>query len=343
MTSTTELRADIAARLAARISLGVTPTPFDPAPRFSAAIGAEVWIKRDDVGPIGLVGNKVRKLEYLAADALAQNATVLVTVGARQSNHARTTAAVAARLGLRCVLILGGDEPPLAQGNHLLDRLFGAEIEFAGDETWAVLDARLAERCAALTGRGERPYPIPMGGSIPVGVLGLTRGYIELTDQLASLGLDAQVVYHASSSGGTQAGMTLGQALVGGGPSIRGVDVAKVPGGLEHKVSRLANAAAEALGVEARWRPEDIDIDHGQVGPGYAVPTDASARAARLLAETEGIVADPVYSAKALAALVLDAGAGKLRGGQVVFWHTGGSPALFDSAFASWGAPSRSG
>jgi len=315
--------------LEARIDLMPGPTPLELLPRFSEAIGAEIWVKRDDVGSLGLVGNKVRKLEYLLADAVRQGASVLVTVGAAQSNHARATASAAAKLGLRCVLILSETSTAPPSGNHLLDLLFGAEVEFVDGASWDLLDATLAERCNELERGGERPYAIPMGGSTPLGALGLARGYLELGAQLAAQDVSAEAVIHASSSGGTQAGLELGRALVGRGPAIRGIAVAKSPGILEDDVAAIATGAAALVGLPRSWSAEEVILDYAQVGPGYGLPTPAGEAAIRLLAHTEGILTDPVYSGKGLAGLIDQVHRGLLHG-PVVFWHTGGTPALFD-------------
>jgi D-cysteine desulfhydrase family pyridoxal phosphate-dependent enzyme len=316
--------------LAARVDLTLAPTPLHALPRFSQEIGVEVWAKRDDIGSVGLLGNKVRKLEFLIADAERMNANVLVTVGAIQSNHARTTACAAAMCGLRCVLLLGGAESGPPSGNYLLDRLFGAEVEFVAGAEWDQLQALLDRKCHDLEKEGERPYLIPAGGSTPVGALGLARGYLELADQLDARSLTPELILHATSSGGTQAGLEVGRAILGRGPGILGVAVAKSPGVLEGEIAGIATKAARLAGIDVSWGLEDVAIDHSQRGPAYAVPTPASQAAIRLLARTEGILTDPVYSGKALAGLIDQGRNGRLRG-PVVFWHTGGTPALFNA------------
>lgn len=312
-----------------RVALAGGPTPLEYLPRFSAAIGAPVWIKRDDVGSLGMAGNKVRKLEYLVAAAQAAGATALLTVGALQSNHVRATASAAARLGMRCVALLGDDRPSTPVGNHLLDLLFGAEVEFMGPLSWSALDAALDGRSAELRAAGERPFAIPMGGSTGLGAIGLARGYVELVDQLEAAHVEVSRIVHASSSGGTSAGLEVGRAMLGHGPQISGVAVAKTPGVLEEEIAVLANAAAEIIGLDRTWSAGDIRLDHNHLGPAYGVPTAGASAAIRLLARTEGILADPVYSGKALAGLI-DLVQGGAEAGPVVFWHTGGTPALFD-------------
>ena len=311
-----------------RVALRDGASPLVPLERFSAAIGAQVWAKRDDVGSITFAGNKVRKLELLVADAVARDCDVLVAVGAAQSNFARTAAAAAARLGLRAVLILGGPPPDHLAGNLLLDRLVGAEIRFAGSDAWEVLQARLDDACDELRRAGRRPYALPMGGSTPLGAVAFAAAYEELTDELAARSLVPRVVVHASASGGTQAGLELGRRMLGGGPRIHAVDVAIPAEGLPARVAALATGAARLLDVDESWTPADVDVDGSQVGAGYAVPTMAGLEAIALLARTEGIVCDPVYTGKALAAVVAMARAGDA--GPILFWHTGGAPAIFD-------------
>lgn len=314
-----------------RIPLADLPTPLQRLDSFGAAIGAEVWIKRDDVGPIGLAGNKVRKLEYVLADARGQGADTIVIIGAEQSNAARATAAACAQLGLRCVLVLSGDEPDTPTGNLLLDRLFGAEIRFAGTTDWAELWQASERAAEELRAGGARPYSLPAGSSSPLGAVGFASAWFELLDQLREHQVDARTLFHASSSGGTHAGLLLGRAMSGGGPDLRAVGVAPnivpdVPG----YIAGLAGGAADALGVEADLG--DVDVDLGFLGDGYAIPTPDGIEAIRLLARTEAIVCDPIYSGKALAALVAAARGGELDG-PAVFWHTGGHHALFAPRF----------
>jgi len=320
--------------LASRVDLTLGPTPLHMLPRFSREVGVEVWAKRDDIGSIGLLGNKVRKLEFLVADAQRIGANVLVTVGAVQSNHARTTACAAAMLGLRCVLILGGAESGTPSGNYLLDRLFGAEVELVAGARWDELEPMLAKKCRDLEEEGQHPYLIPAGGSTPVGALGLARGYLELAEQCAARDLTPELVVHATSSGGTQAGLEVGRAILGRGPRILGVAVAKAPGVLEVEVAEIATDAARLAGMDRTWRQDEVAIDHSQRGDAYGASTAASQEAIRLLAHTEGILTDPVYSGKALAGLLDQARQDRVRG-PVVFWHTGGTPALFDSNLGS--------
>jgi D-cysteine desulfhydrase family pyridoxal phosphate-dependent enzyme len=314
-----------------RERLAALPTPLHPAARLSAALGREVWLKRDDLTGVGLGGNKVRKLELLAADARRRGADTLVSVGAAQSNHARTVAAVAAMLGLRCELILSGDRPRRPTGNLLLDVIFGARTHFAGTSDWAQLDAATRARAAGLAESGATPYVMPVGGSVPLGAAAFAAAYLEMKAQCREVGLRPVAVLHASSSAGTQAGLEVGRHLAGDDVRIVGVDVAKITDWLADDVARLAADTARLLGVTDQV--VDPCVLDGYVGAGYGVPSPESEGALRLLARTEGVVADPVYTAKALHAL-----AEETFDGPVVFWHTGGTPALFcdEAALSSW-------
>jgi 1-aminocyclopropane-1-carboxylate deaminase/D-cysteine desulfhydrase-like pyridoxal-dependent ACC family enzyme len=315
----------------AREALAILPTPLHPAPRLSAATGTELWLKRDDLTGVGLGGNKVRKLELLAADARRQGADTLISVGAPQSNHARTVAAAAAMLGMRCELVLGGRRPPEPSGNLMLDALFGARLHFAGSDDWAELDRASQQVAAEASSRGATPYLMPVGGSVPLGAAAFAAAYVELRAQCQAVGLQPAVIIHASSSAGTQAGLEIGRYLCGDDIAILGVDVAKITGSLADEVRRLAAATASLIGVpDPVLEPRVLD---GYLGAGYAIPSAGGNRALHLLARTEGVIADPVYSAKALHAVCEES-----FDGPVVFWHTGGTPALFtaESGLARW-------
>jgi D-cysteine desulfhydrase family pyridoxal phosphate-dependent enzyme len=316
-----------------RATLAELPTPLHPLPRFSAAIGAEVWIKRDDVGELGLAGNKVRKLEFVLADARHGGADVVVMVGAAQSNASRAAAAACVRLGLRCVLVLAGDPPPHTSGNLLLDRLFGADVRFAGATDWADLEHAAEQIREDLRAQGARPYALPAGASSPLGAVGFAAAWHELLEQLDAHRVAASTLVHASSSGGTHAGLVLGRALTGDGPRVRAIGVAADihPDPPAHIVA-LASQAAGLLDAGVDVAPGDISLDMGYLGDGYAIPTPEAVAAIRLLAETEAIVCDPVYSGKALAAVVAGAREGALPG-TTVFWHTGGYHAVFAPPF----------
>ena len=327
--------------LAPRVKLAALPTPLTHAARFSAAIGADVWIKRDDIGALGLAGNKVRKLEFLLGQALEDGADTVVTLGTRISNSARAAAAACAQLGLRCVLILGGNEPPSANGNLLLDTLFGAElrhqpdISATGAVRWDRLDEVNSEIAATLTHEGLKPYVLPVGCSSPRSVLGFVAGYLELLQQLEAVRLSPQRVYHASTSGGTHAGLVLGHWLVGSGPRPFAVGAAdNVYPDMGERYNELVVAGADLLGAPSDGASRLVKLDMDFLGAGYGIVTRESLEAIALLARTEGILTDPIYTGKALAALVHAARRGDVRE-SVVFWHTGGSPGVFEPEYAS--------
>jgi 1-aminocyclopropane-1-carboxylate deaminase/D-cysteine desulfhydrase-like pyridoxal-dependent ACC family enzyme len=212
---------------------GLYPTPLHRLDRFSEAVGREVWIKRDDLISVGLGGNKVRKLGYLVADALALGADHLVSVGAEQSNHARCVAAVAALEGMDCHLVLGGDPKTPIVGNLLLDHMLGARLQFPGTHDWEQLE-RVSERLAdQLRAEGKRPYVMPIGGSTPIGALGFVDAYLELREQMASVDVWPSAIVHATSSGGTQSGLVIGAHLLHDDVKVLGIGVAKTAGDLQ--------------------------------------------------------------------------------------------------------------
>jgi 1-aminocyclopropane-1-carboxylate deaminase/D-cysteine desulfhydrase len=313
-----------------RAELTALPTPLERAPRLTRELGVEVWLKRDDVGSLGLMGNKVRKLEYTLGEALAQGANAVITLGAPQSNHARATASAAARLGLDAVLVMGGERPGgPPTGNLLLDALFGAEVIYAGTDDWVELAATV-ER---VDGERAGAYTLPAGGSSPVGALGFVAAYAELLGQLEAADLRPANVYHASTSGGTHAGLMAGYALAGSGPRPIGFDVGQIVPDARGLVTWLANEAGKLLGADLGLLEDDAHLDLSQLGEGYGAFTQAGTEAIALLARTEGVLLDPVYSAKGMAGLIADARAGRIDG-PAVFWHTGGGPSLFAAGWA---------
>ena len=328
-----------------RYRLAALPTPLHELPRLREALGGSrrsprILIKRDDLTGLAFGGNKARKLEFLVGDALRQGASVLVTSGAVQSNHARMTAAAARAAGMEAALVLTAESasPPI-QGNLLLDHLLGAAIHFIPsnpDPRIAIGDeeaAKVAEVTGALRARGERPYVIPVGGSGAVGVLGYVTATLEIAGQLLEMGESPVRLYYASGSRGTQAGLTLGAKLYGVPCRLCGIAVS---GGEPEKTARarrIANEAAELLGTPTRVREEDLTTDQEYLGTGYGIPTAGSVEAIRLLAQTEGIFLDPVYTAKAMAGLIDHVRRGLIPPGEsVLFLHSGGTPALFAHA-----------
>ena len=311
-----------------RVSIAHLPTPLEMLPRLTAHLGGpQLWVKRDDQTGLATGGNKTRKLEFLVAEALAQGADTLITCGAAQSNHARQTAAAAARFGLACTLVLRGEPPPQAQGNLLLDELLGAEILWAGADDPM---ARMEEVANALRSRGRRPYVIPYGGSNPVGVGGYVAAMEELLAQAAQAGLSFDHIVLASSSGGTQAGLTVAAKALNYRGRILGISVDLPADPLRRRMAELATATADSLGLPLAFAPEDFAVEDGYLGGGYGVIGDREQEAIRLLARTEGLLLDPVYTGRAFGGLIdlIRRGAFSPQE-RVLFWHTGGVAGLF--------------
>ncbi len=325
-----------------RVTLGTFPTPLVEATRLRAALGGpdrcpRIVIKRDDLTGLALGGNKVRKLEFLVADALRRQADVIITSGATQSNHARLTAAAARAAGLDCVLVLSArSEKPPIQGNLLLDHLLGATIHFIPtnpDPHFAVADdeaVKVAEIADDLTRRGRRPYVIPIGGSSPVGALGYVAGTGELRSQLLDAGITAHRVYYASGSRGTQAGLELGARLFECSYLLHGIAVSAGEADKKLRAARLINEAASLLGSPLRVDASELITDQRFIGQGYGVASPECVEAIKLLAREEAILLDPAYTGKAMAGLIDDVRRGAIDPSEtVVFLHTGGAPALF--------------
>jgi D-cysteine desulfhydrase family pyridoxal phosphate-dependent enzyme len=328
-----------------REALGALPTPLTEARGLRDALGGprrcpRIVLKRDDLTGLALGGNKVRKLEFLIADARRRGATSVITTGAVQSNHARLTAAAARAAGLGITLVLTAREPsPARQGNYLLDRIFGATIHLipAGpDPRMAVApdeEDRVREVVDDERRRGGQPYVIPVGGSSGVGALGYASGTLELVEQLADAGLSPSELYYASGSRGTQAGLELGARLVSPTYRLRGIAVSGGEPDKRVRAARIAGEAAALLGVDVAIQPDELSTDQGYVGEGYGIATPGGREAIRLLAERDGVLLDPTYTAKAMAALIADVRAGRVAPDDtVVFLHTGGAPALFAHA-----------
>ncbi len=316
-----------------RLRFAHLPTPLEPMPGLGAELGLDnLWVKRDDCTGLATGGNKTRKLEFLAAEAQAQGADTLVTAGGLQSNHCRQTAAVAARLGLDCVLVLE-DSVPLADasylhsGNRLLDRLLGAKLRQVAAGT--DLERAVEGICRQLEARGHRPYAIPVGGSNPVGALGYVDCALELLAQAAERRLRIDRIVVASGSAGTQAGLLAGLHGAGASIPVTGISVSAEKGEQEGKVFGLAQATGAHLGIEPPpWR--SVLVDDRFVGPGYGLPTPGTLAAVKLAARREGLLLDPVYTGKAMAGLLALARAGEIAPDErVVFLHTGGAAGLF--------------
>ena len=304
------------------------PTPVEEMTRLRAALGGgpRLLVKRDDTLSFGCGGNKVRKVEMLAAAAVVEGADTLISTGGPQSNHARVVAAVAARLGMDCVLVLNGQEPSgMPAGNARLMSLFGARIEYV--ETRAARPVRMAEIADALRTGGRRPFILPLGASTGLGALGFVRATMELLGQ----GDAPDAIVFASSSGGTQAGLATGCAAFGLATRVVGVSADDPAAEIARVVAALRRECGALLGLGyADHDVGGIEVDDRFVGEGYGIPTAASVEAARLAATTEGLVLDPVYTAKAMAALIAYLREGRFSAEQtVLFWHTGGVPGFF--------------
>lgn len=315
-----------------RTPLGFFPTPLHPLPNLSARLrgrshGPALWVKRDDQTGLATGGNKTRKLEFLVAAALAQQADTLITVGAPQSNHARQTAAAAAKAGLKSALVLRGGAPADRTGNILLDDLVGAEIFWAGTRP---VDEVATEVEAELRARGQRPYFIPLGGSNPIGAAGYVAAMLELSEQTRSSGLSFDAIVFATSSGGTQSGLVLGAKMGGYTGRVLGISVDHRADYLAPLLVDLAAATARHIGEAITFSTTDFEVNDRYLGGGYAVMGDPEREAIQLCAQTEGLLVDPVYTGRAMAGLIDLIRQGEFKTGQkVLFWHTGGTPALF--------------
>ncbi len=334
MTSSMPIPAVVPAAIAAlpRFPLLDGPSPLTPLPRFAASVGgeAQVWIKREDLLPLAFGGNKLRNLEFLVGAAIAEGADTLITSGRRWSNHCRLTAAAAARAGLAVHLVVTGPPPtPGDEGPNLrLDELLGATVHVTRTGERAER-AETVERVAReVRAAGRRPFVIDVGGTGPIGAAGQVLAGLELADQLAKAGVAEASVVLPSATGGTHAGLLAGLALAGGPTrTVIGIAVAAPSVELRPKLVGLLAALQPLVGVAV---PADaVILEDDQLGSGYGRPTAAADEATKLLARTEGILVDPIYTAKALAGLVARVRDGRLRG-PVVFWHAGGGPGLFE-------------
>ncbi len=310
-----------------RLEAGFYPTPLEAMPRLRAHLGAgcpEILIKRDDYTGAGFGGNKIRKIEYMLADARAQGADTVITMGGVRSNHARATAALCARFGFRCVLVLNQTRAvPDRPASLYLDALYGAEIIRVADRSERQPTAdRIASELAA---QGRKAYVIPLGASVPLGAL----GFVKAAGELAAQTHDVNWIYHCSSSGGTQAGLEVGLRANGmESTKLVGVSPDDSSASIAAHVAEIAAGTAKLL--EIGWTPRAIHVDDGFVGEGYGVPTPEATAALELVARLEGAVLDPVYTAKTMAALFAHIREGRFRPtDRVVFWHTGGQIALF--------------
>jgi len=315
-----------------RLPLAFTPTPLTRLPRLTSLFNkVDLWIKRDDQTGLGLGGNKTRKLEFLLADALQKGCDTVITAGAAQSNHCRQTAAAAASQGLECHLVLGGDPPETLTGNALLDVLFGANLHWTGEQ-------RKGEQLPAiiklLEEKGRKPYMIPYGGSNEIGALGYVYAMQELQQQLTEQQQTIDTIIFASSSAGTHAGLMVGAHLTGFTGNIIGIGIDKteLSYGSEHAqyIVDLSNKTAEKLKLNKRFSHDEMILNTDYFGEGYGIVGTVEKEAIGLMARHEGIVLDPVYTGRAMAGLIDMIRQDKLKDAKnVLFWHTGGAPAVF--------------
>jgi D-cysteine desulfhydrase len=314
-----------------RIHFAHLPTPIDELPRLTEYLnGPRILVKRDDQTGLAFGGNKTRKLEFLVAEALEQGARMLISGGALQSNHCRQTAAAAARFGLDCTLVLNGEMPDQPSANLLLDQMFGAEIVTVADRAYR--DQTLQETFDKAVAAGKKPYLVPYGGSSPTGALGYAFAVKEFMEQ----NVQADWFVFGTSSGGTHAGLVLGQRVFGFKGRVLGISIDESEEWLKTHVSALASSASEKLGERIEFTPAEVLANADYCRAGYGVLTEAEREAVRLFAKLEGLLLDPVYTGRAAAGMIdlIRQGCFK-REETILFWHTGGQPALFAEKYAN--------
>lgn len=317
-----------------RYALAEFPTPIHYLETFSRALnGPAVYMKRDDLTSLGMGGNKTRKLEFLIGEALKQGKDTLVTAGGLQSNHCRLTAAAAAKAGLSCHLVLNGTPPKQMEGNLLLDKIFRASVHYCDRKD---RDEKLIQVAEELSASGKNPYVIPVGGSNSVGSVGYVNAMLELEAQLKQMQMTPDAIVFATSSGGTQAGLTLGAKITGYKGQVLGISIDQTKTGDEPFppiLKKIANTTAQRIGYEIQMTEKDFSLNCDYLGAGYAMPGDLEFDAIRDLARDEGILLGPVYTARAMGGLIDLVKKGVFKKGQtILFWHTGGTPELF-----AWG------
>ena len=311
-----------------RLHFAHLPTPVEALPRLSDLLqGPNLMVKRDDQTGLAFGGNKTRKLEFLLAEAQAQNAKTLISAGAVQSNHCRQTVAAASRFGFDCILVLFGDPPDPPDGNHLLHYLLGAEVVYTSREE---METTLASTYQDAEAQGRQPYLIPYGGSNPTGA----QGYIQAMLELAEQDVYPDWIVFPSSSGGTQAGMLVGARLSGFKGKILGISVDEPASVLTASVAELAIQTADFIGKDWTFTADDVLVNDDYTGNGYAVMGTPEIEAIHLFAKTEALLLDPVYTGRAAAGLIdLIRHNYFSEDESVLFWHTGGGPALFASQY----------
>ena len=313
-----------------RLRFAHLPTPIESLPRLSAFLnGPRLFVKRDDQTGLAFGGNKTRKLEFLVAEAQSQGADTLLSAGALQSNHCRQTAAAAAKYGFNCILVLVGQPPLQASANLLLDQLFGAEVVWAEKSR---RDAVLQEAFEKTSAQGHKPYLVPYGGSSPTGVL----GYVFAMEEFVGQNINADWIVFASSSGGTQAGLVLGSRVFGYKGQVLGISIDEPQQVLQERVAKLASETSERLGPRLEFSFDEVLVNAEYAASGYGVLTGAERAAISLFAKQEGLLLDPVYTGRAAAGLVDLIRKGFFKQEEsVLFWHTGGQPALFAEKYQS--------
>lgn len=323
-----------------RLNFAHLPTPVEELPRLSKFLGGpRLLVKRDDQTGLAFGGNKTRKLEFLVAEAQAQGAKMLISAGAIQSNHCRQTAAAAARFGFDCTLVLNGEMPAQPSANLLLDEMFGVEIVNVADR--ADRARILQETYEKAVEDGKKPYLVPYGGSSPVGALGYAFAMEELMNQKPCEGSgDLQGcpdwIVFGTSSGGTHAGLTLGKRIFGYDGKVLGISIDEDETWLKNHVSALASDASELLGERIEFTPDDVMVTDAYCQSGYGVFTDAERESVKLFARYEGLLLDPVYTGRAAAGLIDLIREGFFKKDEtVLFWHTGGQPALFADKYSA--------
>jgi len=314
-----------------RLNFAHLPTPIEELPRLSAMLsGPRLLVKRDDQTGLAFGGNKTRKLEFLVAEACDQGADMLISAGAMQSNHCRQTAAAAAKFGFKCILILTGQKPEQASANFLLDGLFGAQIVTVADR--ADRDRILKETFDKAVADGDKPYLVPYGGSSPTGAL----GYAFAMEEFMKQNVKADWMVFGTSSGGTHAGLVLGQRVFGFKGKVLGISIDESEEWLKENVSRLASDASEKFGKRIEFTAADVLANADYCRAGYGVLTEAEREAVKLFARNEGLLLDPVYTGRAAAGLIDLIRKGFFKKNEtVLFWHTGGQPALFADKYAN--------
>jgi len=313
-----------------RVNLANLPTPFQTMPRLSKCLnGPKLWIKRDDCIGLAFGGNKERKMEFVMGDAIKNHADVVITPGDIQSNHARATAAAARKLGLKAILVLRGKKPENYNGNLLLDYLLGADIRFV-QANWQEMPPMLEEVAGEVRKKGHVPYIISGGASYPIGALAYVNAMAELLTQANDIGIEINYIIHAAGSGGTQAGLVLGNKILESKVKILGICVEPDSDYLARRTAEIASGVAEILGSRETINVNDVILVEDYVGKGYGVLTKEVAEAIKLVAQTEGILLDPVYTGKAMAGLIDMIKQRRFeKNNNIVFIHTGGTPALF--------------